>query len=56
MGMLSHAVVMSCETCRMQMIEECPLGVDDPGEYMCRDYLPGMRIDPSPDYHGEFET
>lgn len=55
MGMLSHAVVLSCENCRLQAIDECPLDVDEPGEYMCRNYLPGVRIDPSPDYRGEFE-
>jgi hypothetical protein len=56
MGLLSHAVVMSCETCRMQMIDECPLEVDEPDEYVCRNYLPGVRIDPRVDYAGEFET
>ena len=56
MSMMSHAVVLSCVTCRLQMIEECPLGVDEPEEYMCRSYLPGVRIDPRPEYAGEFEA
>lgn len=56
MSMLSQAVVMSCVTCRLQMIEECPLGVDEPEEYVCRSYLPGVRIDPRPEYAGEFEA
>lgn len=56
MSMMSHAVVLSCVTCRLQMIEECPLGVDEPEEYVCRSYLPGVRIDPRPEYAGEFEA
>ena len=56
MSMMSHAVVLSCVTCRLQMIEECPLGVDEPEEYVCRSYLPGVRIDPRPEYEGEFEA
>ena len=56
MGLLSPSVIMACSTCRLAMIEECVLDVDLPMDYMCRKYLPGVRIDPSPDYKGEFET
>ena len=56
MSLLSHAVVLSCRNCWIGMAKECVLEVDDVGEYMCRNYIPGVRIDPNPNYQGEFET
>ena len=49
--------MLNCETCRKNLdYDLCELEIDKPEKYVCRDYLPAVRVDPSENYHGEFEA